>query len=82
MRIYCICFRNVPTVEKSLVIDLENCGLNMQYINAHNIILGITNPLDPSMNGGLRYLKQCIKIEKTTTDVLASTKKEEYICKK
>jgi hypothetical protein len=26
---------------------LESCGLNMQYINASNIILGIANPLDP-----------------------------------
>jgi hypothetical protein len=31
----------------SLVNILENCGLNMQYINAHNIILGIASPLDP-----------------------------------
>jgi len=26
---------------------LENCGLNMQYINAPNIVLGIANPSDP-----------------------------------
>ena len=26
---------------------MVNCGLNMQYINAPNIILGIANPLDP-----------------------------------
>ena len=31
----------------SLVNVFENCGLNMQYINAPNIILGIMNPLDP-----------------------------------
>ena len=31
----------------SLVNILESCGLNMQYIIALNIILGITNPLDP-----------------------------------
>jgi hypothetical protein len=44
--------------------------------------LGITNPLDPSINGGLRYLKQYIKIEKTIINVLSSTKKEEYVCKR
>ena len=27
--------------------DFENCGLNMQYINAPTIILGIMKPLDP-----------------------------------
>jgi hypothetical protein len=31
----------------SLVNILENCGFNMQYINAPNIILGIANLLDP-----------------------------------
>jgi hypothetical protein len=31
----------------SLVNILENCGLNMQYINVPNIILGIANSLDP-----------------------------------
>ena len=61
---------------------MENCGLNMRYINASNIVLGITNPLDPSINGGLRYLKQYIKIEKTIINVLSSTKKEEYVCKR
>jgi hypothetical protein len=30
----------------SLVNVFKNCGLNMQYINAPNIILGIMNPLD------------------------------------
>ena len=90
----------------SLVNILESCGLNMQYINAPNIILGITNPLDPdntnnqvililkyylykcrclgdkpSINGGIKYLKYCIKIEKTTINFLSSTQKE-YICKK
>jgi hypothetical protein len=75
----------------SLVNVFENCVFNMQYINALNSILGITNPLDPdntknqvilnlryylykcrclgdkpSINGGLKYLKYCIKIEKTT----------------
>jgi len=25
----------------------EYCGLNMQYINAHTIIMGIMEPLDP-----------------------------------
>ena len=76
----------------------ENCGLNMQYINAPNIILGIMNPLDPdstkvililryylykcrclgdkpNINGGLQYLKYCIKIVKTTINFLSSTKK-------
>jgi hypothetical protein len=31
----------------SLVNVFKNCGFNMQYINAPNIILGIMNPLDP-----------------------------------
>ena len=31
----------------SVLNILEHCGLNMQYINAPYIILGITNPLDP-----------------------------------
>jgi len=31
----------------SLVNVFENCGLNMQYKNAPNIILGKMNPLDP-----------------------------------
>jgi hypothetical protein len=35
----------------------------------------------PSINGGLKYLKYCIKIEKTTINYLSSTQKE-YICKK
>jgi hypothetical protein len=30
----------------------------------------------PSINGGLLYLKYCIKIEKTTINVLSSTQKE------
>jgi hypothetical protein len=34
-------------VLKFSVNVFENCGLNMQYINAPNIILGIMNPLDP-----------------------------------
>jgi hypothetical protein len=35
----------------------------------------------PSINGGLKYLKYCIKIEKTTINFLTSTQRE-YICKK
>ena len=35
----------------------------------------------PSSNGGLKYLKYCINIEKTTINFLSSTQKE-YICKK
>jgi hypothetical protein len=35
----------------------------------------------PSINGGLKYLKYCIKIEKTTINFLSSIPKE-YICKK
>ena len=35
----------------------------------------------PSINDGLKYLKYCIKIEKTTINFLSSTQKE-YICKK
>ena len=90
----------------SLVNVFEKCCLNMQYINAPNIILGIMDPLDPdntknqvililkyylykcrclgdkpSINGGIKYLKYCIKIEKTTINFLSSTKRE-YICKK
>jgi hypothetical protein len=90
----------------SLVNILESCGLNMQYINAPNIILGIANPLDPdntnhqvililkyylykcrclgdkpSINGGIQYLKYCIKIEKTTINFLSSAQKE-YFCKR
>ena len=69
----------------------------MQYINAPNIILGIGNRLDPdnryylykcrclgdkpSINGGIIYLKYCIKIEKTTIHFLSPTHKE-YICRK
>jgi len=34
----------------------------------------------PSINDGLKYLKSCIKIEKTTINFLFSTQKE-YICK-
>jgi len=30
----------------------------------------------PSINGGLKYLKYCIKIEKTTIHFLSSTQKE------
>ena len=30
----------------------------------------------PSINGGLKYLKYCIKIEKTTINFLSSTQKE------
>jgi hypothetical protein len=79
---------------------LENCGLNMQYINAPNIILGIINPLDPyntinqvililkyylykcrclgdkpSINGGIKYLKYCIKIEDNHTYLIPYTKR-------
>jgi hypothetical protein len=86
------------------VNGLKNCGLNMQYINAPNIILGIVNPLNPenpinqvililkyvlykcrwvgdkpSINDELKYLKYCIKIEKTTIFCSFSTKKKEYI---
>ena len=35
----------------------------------------------PSINGGLKYLKYNIKIEKTTINLLSSTQRE-YICKK
>jgi hypothetical protein len=35
----------------------------------------------PSINGGIKYLKYCIKIEKTTINFLYSTQKE-YTCKK
>jgi hypothetical protein len=35
----------------------------------------------PSINGGIKYLKYCIKIEKTTINFLSPTQKE-YICKK
>ena len=41
----------------SLVNVFENCGLNMQYINAPNIILGITNPLDPDNTKVILILK-------------------------
>ena len=85
----------------SLVNNLENCVLTMQYINASYIILGIANLLDPddpinqvffilkyyiykcrcvgdqpSINGDLKYLKYCIKIEKTTINSLSFTQKE------
>ena len=30
----------------------------------------------PSINGGLKYLKYCIKIEKTTINFLSSTQRE------
>jgi hypothetical protein len=30
----------------------------------------------PSINGGIKYLKYCIKIEKTTINFLSSTQKE------
>ena len=77
----------------------------MQYLNAPNVILRITNPLDPentnnqvililkyylykcrclgdkpSINGGTKYLKYCINIEKITINFLIPTQKE-YICK-
>ena len=35
----------------------------------------------PSINGGLKYRKYCIKIEKTTLNFLSSTQRD-YICKK
>jgi hypothetical protein len=35
----------------------------------------------PSISGGIKYLKYCIKIEKITINFLSSTQKE-YICKK
>ena len=35
----------------------------------------------PRINGGIKYLKYCIKIEKTTINFLSPTQKE-YICKK
>jgi hypothetical protein len=35
----------------------------------------------PSINGGIIYLKYCIKIEKTTINFLSPTQKE-YICRK
>ena len=73
-----------------LVNILEKCGLNMQYINAPNIILGISNPLDPdnSNNQVILILKYffykwwskipdiLFKIEKTTINFLYSTQKE------
>ena len=45
-----LCLENAPTAKNewlSLVNTLENCGLNMQYINTPTIILDIANPLDP-----------------------------------
>jgi hypothetical protein len=35
----------------------------------------------PSIHGGIKYLKYCIKVEKTTINFLSPTQKE-YICKK
>ena len=35
----------------------------------------------PSINGGLKYRKYCIKIEKKTLNFLSSTQRD-YICKK
>ena len=35
----------------------------------------------PSINGGIKYLKYCIKIEKITINFLSPTQRE-YICKK
>jgi len=79
----------------------------MQFIiNAPNIILGITNPLDPdntisnnqvililkyylykcrclgdkpSINGGIKYLKYCIKIEDNHTFLIPYTKNNIYV---
>ena len=48
--VYCISFGNAPTVKTNwyaLVNVLANCSLNMQYENTPNIILGLTDPLDP-----------------------------------
>ena len=36
----------------------------------------------PSINGGLKYLKYCIKIVKTTINFLLPSRQKEYICKK
>ena len=96
--------KNYPQVSGVTINGSENCGLNMQYINAPHIIFGIINPLDqdntkdqvililkyylykcrclgdkPSINDGLKYLKCCIKIEKTTINFLYT--KRIYICK-
>ena len=46
----------------SLVNVLENCAVNLQYINALNIIFGIMNPLDPdnTINQVILILKYCL----------------------
>ena len=46
----------------SLVNVLENCAVNLQYLYAPNIILGIMNPLDQdnTINHVILILKYCL----------------------
>jgi hypothetical protein len=46
----------------SFVNVLENCAVNLQYINAPNIILSIMNPLDShnTINQVILILKYCL----------------------
>ena len=76
-RVYCICFGNVPTTP----LDPDNTNNQVILILRYYLYKCRCFSDTSSINGGLKYLKYCIKIEKTTIDFLSSPQKQ-YKCKK
>jgi hypothetical protein len=74
---------NAPNISLGMCNPLDPDNTNNQVILILRYYLYKCRCLGdkPSINGGIIYLKYCIKIEKTTINVLSPTQKE-YICRK
>jgi hypothetical protein len=69
---------NAPNIILSKMNPLDADNTNNQVIMILKYYLYKCRCLGdkPSINGGLKYLKYCIKIEKTTINFLSPTQKE------
>jgi hypothetical protein len=74
---------NAPNIILGMANPLDPYNTNNQVILILKYYLYKCRCLGdkPSISGGMKYLKYCIKIEKTTINSLSSTQKE-YICQK
>ena len=74
---------NAPNIILGIMNPLDPDNTNNQVILILKYYLYKCRCLGDkhSINGGLKYLKYCIKIEKTTINIISPTQKE-YICKK
>ena len=74
---------HVPNIICGIMKPLDPANTNNQVIYILMYYLYKCRCLGDklSIHGGLKYLKYCIKMKKTTINFLSSTQKE-YICKK